>query len=122
MKVLVVDDADDVRLSLRLSLTAAGYDVVEAHDGRSALCILAETSINCIIADIWMPHMDGIELLQRVRDAAGDIPVFVITGGTSSIPMESTAAMARTWGAAAVFLKPFDNDELIAHINELIPS
>ncbi|ALJ36766.1 response regulator [Azospirillum brasilense] len=118
MKILIVDDAENVRYSLRTSLEDAGYDVDEAPDGEVALAKLQSEVFDFIVADVWMPHLNGIDLLQRMRDTTPQTPVFIITGGAARIPIESTAAMARTWGADQVFYKPFENADLIAAIRQ----
>ena len=118
MKILIVDDAENVRYSLRTSLEDAGYAVDEAVDGEEALTRLDSDAFDLVVADVWMPRLNGIDLLQKMRAISPNTPVFVITGGAARIPIESTAAMARTWGADQVFYKPFDNDDLIAAILE----
>lgn len=118
MRILVVDDAENIRYSLRISLEDAGYAVDEAADGEDALARLQSTTYGLVVADVWMPRLNGIDLLQRMRTVCPDTPVFVVTGGAARIPIESTAAMVRTWGADRVFHKPFDNDELIAAIRQ----
>lgn len=118
MKILIVDDAENVRYSLRTSLEDAGYAVDEAVDGEEALTRLQSSAFDLVIADVWMPRLNGIDLLQRMRAISPNTPVFVITGGAARIPIESTAAMARTWGADHVFYKPFDNEDLIVAIRQ----
>ncbi len=118
MKILIVDDAENVRYSLRTSLEDAGYTVDEAVDGEQALARLQSDAFDLVVADVWMPHLNGIDLLQRMRKVSPNMPVFVITGGAARIPIESTAAMARTWGADHVFYKPFDNEDLIRVIRQ----
>lgn len=118
MKILIVDDAENVRYSLRTSLEDAGYTVDEAVDGEQALAKLQSDSFDLVVADVWMPRLNGIDLLQQMRKVSPSTPVFVITGGAARIPIESTVAMARTWGADQVFYKPFDNEELIATIRQ----
>ncbi|NUB24749.1 response regulator [Azospirillum brasilense] len=118
MRILVVDDAENVRYSLRTSLEDAGYEVDEANDGDEALAKLGSAAFDLVIADVWMPRLNGIDLLQEMRGTSPATSVFVITGGAARIPIESTAAMARTWGADQVFYKPFDNEDLIAAIRQ----
>ena len=118
MKILIVDDAENVRYSLRISLEDEGYTVEEAVDGEQALAKLQADSFDLVIADVWMPRLNGIDLLQQMRKLSPNTPVFVITGGAARIPIESTAAMARTWGADQVFYKPFDNEDLISVIHQ----
>ncbi|BAI76202.1 two component, response regulator (plasmid) [Azospirillum sp. B510] len=119
MKILIVDDAENVRYSLRTSLEDAGYTVEEAVDGEEALTRLDSDAFDLVIADVWMPRLNGIDLLQKMRAISPNTPVLIITGGAARIPIESTAAMARTWGADKVFYKPFDNSELIKFIQRL---
>ncbi|MBP2298926.1 response regulator [Azospirillum picis] len=118
MRILIVDDAEHVRYSLRTSLEDAGHEVEEAADGEEALAKLRSGAVDLVVADVWMPRLNGIDLLQRLRTVSPEIPVFVITGGAARIPIESTAAMARTWGADQVFYKPFDNEDLVAAIRQ----
>ncbi|MFC5356254.1 response regulator [Azospirillum himalayense] len=118
MRILVVDDAENVRYSLRTSLEDAGYAVDEAADGDEALAKLRSGAFDLVIADVWMPRLNGIDLLQTMRRSSPATSVFVITGGAARIPIESTAAMARTWGADQIFYKPFDNEDLIAAIRQ----
>ncbi|CAO3377693.1 response regulator [Azospirillum argentinense] len=118
MRILVVDDAENVRYSLRISLEDAGYDVDEAADGEEALGKLRSAAFDLVVADVWMPRLNGIDLLQSMRRTSPATAVFVITGGAARIPIESTAAMARTWGADRVFHKPFDNEDLVAAIRQ----
>lgn len=118
MKILIVDDAENVRYSLRTSLEDAGYAVDEAVDGEEALTRLQSDAFDLVIADVWMPRLNGIDLLQKMSVISPNTPVFVITGGAARIPIESTAAMARTWGADQVFYKPFDNEEMIVAIRQ----
>lgn len=119
MNILVVDDAENVRYSVRLSLEDNGFSVDEAVDGEDALNQLATKQYDYLIIDIWMPRLNGIQLLQQLRKIAPSVPVIVITGGAARISIESTEAMARTWGAERVFYKPFNNqdltDVLLAH-------
>lgn len=122
MKILIVDDAENVRYSLRTSLEDAGYVVDDAVDGEEALTRLQSDAFDLVIADVWMPRLNGIDLLQKMRTISPNTPVFVITGGAARIPIESTAAMARTWGADDVFYKPFDNGDLIFSIQKRFSS
>jgi two-component system nitrogen regulation response regulator NtrX len=68
--ILVVDDEANIRHTLRGVLADEGYEVVEAQDGRRALEILAREAPRLAIVDIWMPEMDGIELVSRMRQQA----------------------------------------------------
>ena len=82
LRALLVDDDPDVRRILDLLLTHAGFTVVEAADGREALQAIASAAPDCLICDIQMPHVDGIELVHQLRRTPGceRIPVLLFTG------------------------------------------
>lgn len=79
-KILLVDDENDVRDMLHLSLTAMGYDVMDAENGNKALGIFRDTHPQIVLTDIKMPSMDGIELLQKIKREAPNTEVIMITG------------------------------------------
>jgi UDP-3-O-[3-hydroxymyristoyl] N-acetylglucosamine deacetylase len=107
--ILVVDDEAKIRSTLRGVLTDEGFHVVEAENGRAALELLGETSPKLAIVDIWMPEMDGIELVRRMRATAPALPIIVISGhGTIE-----TAVRVIRLGAFDFLEKPFELDALL---------
>jgi DNA-binding response OmpR family regulator len=76
--VLVVDDEDDIVVLMRDFLEAAGYRVVTAPDGQSALATLESESVDCIVLDVMMPGLSGFDVLRRVRETS-DVPVLFLT-------------------------------------------
>ncbi|MEI8395095.1 MAG: response regulator [Rhodospirillaceae bacterium] len=118
-RILLVDDVPAVRLSIRAALEAAGHQVIEAADGKEALDLLDSQGVDLIVTDLWMPNLDGVELLKRLRAANTGIKVIAISGGGMRRPIDVSAALAQTWGADAILYKPFDNDDLITEINRL---
>jgi signal transduction histidine kinase len=78
--ILLVDDEQDIRDILQLALTDAGYDVLQAENGRQALDLFLEKRPPIVITDIKMPVMDGIQLLRRIKREAPDTEVVMITG------------------------------------------
>src|SRR4029077_9233252 len=78
--ILVVDDEDNIRHTLRGVLADEGYEVLEAPDGRRALELLEHAAPRLAIVDVWMPEVDGIELVERMRAQAPGVPVIVISG------------------------------------------
>jgi CheY-like chemotaxis protein len=119
-RILLVDDVPAVRLSIRAALEAVGYQVLEASDGKEALTLLDSQAVDLIVTDLWMPNLDGVELLKRLRAANANIRVIAISGGGMRKPIDVSAALAQTWGADAVLYKPFDNDDLVAEIKRLV--
>ncbi len=120
--ILLVDDAPAVLFSLRSVLEGENFKVLEAGDGVQALDILGTEAVDLIVTDLWMPKLDGVELLKRLRAGNATIKVIAITGGGPHKPIDVSAALAETWGADAVLHKPFDNADLINAINRLLPS
>ena len=78
--ILVVDDHDAVRRTIRQMLEAAGHVVVEACDGLAALQVLIP-EVELIITDVIMPEMDGLEMIRNVRQKGPNLPSLVVTGG-----------------------------------------
>ena len=107
--ILVVDDEAPIRATLRGVLADEGYDVIEAENGRAALDVLANQVPRLAIVDIWMPEVDGIELVQRMRTEAPGVPIIVISGhGT----VETAVRVIRD-GAFDFLEKPFQLDALL---------
>src|SRR5437667_441575 len=78
--ILVVDDEENIRHTLRGVLADEGFEVLEAPDGRRALELLRHAAPRLAIVDVWMPEMDGIELVERMRNQAPGVPIIVISG------------------------------------------
>jgi two-component system nitrogen regulation response regulator NtrX len=108
-RVLIVDDEESVRSSLEKLLAYEKYITFSASDGESALGIVAGERVDIVLLDIKMPGMDGIEVLQRIRETRSDLPVVIISGhGTISTAVEATKL-----GAFDFLEKPIDMDRLL---------
>lgn len=117
LKVLVVDDTDSVRESLNVGLSSAGFDVTTAKDGAEGLAKLAAGRFDVIVTDLWMPEVDGLNLIKRLRAERPELRVFAITGGGPTLSIETAGVLAEVWGAEQVFVKPFDEALLVQAIN-----
>ena len=106
--VLICDDEDLIRWSLREHLSQQGYRVVEAQDGTECLDVVARTCPDLVITDLKMPRMGGMEVLRSLRQGGNTVPVIVLTahGGVDS------AIEATQLGARGYVGKPFDLREL----------
>jgi UDP-3-O-acyl N-acetylglucosamine deacetylase len=114
--ILVVDDEEKIRHTLRGVLSDEGFEVVEAEDGRAALIALERRIPRLAIVDIWMPEVDGIELVQRMRAQAPELPIIVISGhGTIE-----TAVRVIRLGAFDFLEKPFELDQLLEVVNRAL--
>jgi two-component system response regulator FixJ len=110
--VFVVDDDEAVRDSLQLLLEATGYQVQVFEAARYALEACSSSMPGCIITDIRMPEMDGLEFQEKLAKLRSDIPVIVITGH-GDVPLAVRAMKA---GAADFIEKPFSHETLLASI------
>jgi two-component system chemotaxis sensor kinase CheA len=118
IRILVVDDSITTRTLEKNILEAAGYDVITATDGVQALKHLDNHSIDCVVADIQMPQMDGITLTQRIRDSNeySALPIILVT----SIEDRDTRERGMMAGANSYIIKRgFDQAELLETIRQL---
>ncbi|MFM7015665.1 MAG: sigma-54-dependent transcriptional regulator [Bacteroidota bacterium] len=118
-KILIIDDERSIRNSLREILEYEGYEVKDASDGAEGFKIASEEKFDIILSDIKMPKMDGIELLEKLKDAGVDSQIIMISGhGTIE-----TAVEAIRNGAFDFIAKPLDlNRVLITLKNALTNS
>ena len=107
-RILVVDDEEIVVRSCLRILGDRDYEVDSAQDGWQALKKIEENHFDVLVLDIMMPKIDGLEVLQRVKEAHPDIDVIMITG----LSQIDTAVKAMKLGAFDYLPKPFDPDEL----------
>ena len=110
-RVLVVDDEPQITRVLRTVLTSQGYQVQTAAEGESALNSFVQWKPELVITDLYMPHMDGLELCKRIR-AVSSVPIIVL----SVKGEERTKVEALDSGADDYVTKPFGTDELLARV------
>jgi two-component system response regulator FixJ len=114
--VYIVDDDDAVRDSLSMLLQMSGYTVATYGSGNEFLEALGELRPGCILLDIHMPGISGLEVQQRLRDDDSPFPVIVMTG-QGDIGMAVSAMKA---GASDFIEKPYSNDQLLAAIDQAL--
>lgn len=115
-KILVVDDDPNILEVLCARLSAAGFDVIAAEDGPSALKLLEKGNVDLMISDVKMPEMSGMDLYEEVRKTNEHLPVIFLTA-YGTIPDAVTAVKA---GAVDYISKPFDGRVLVAKIEEIL--
>ncbi len=110
LRVLAVDDSRTMLDMLRAGLERAGFEVIEAEDGVQGLAKLAGNSVDCIITDVNMPNMDGLEFTRRVRADVqkAQLPILILTTETSREKRD----IGRAAGATGWITKPVDADQL----------
>ncbi|OAB40275.1 response regulator transcription factor [Paenibacillus antarcticus] len=113
-KLLVADDDPNIRTLLKHVLTRQGYGVIEATDGEDAIHKLKETTVDLAIVDVMMPHMDGLELCQYIRESY-DIPIILLTARQQLSDKEQGYLR----GTDDYVTKPFEPEELLFRITAL---
>ena len=114
--VYVIDDDDAARESLEFLLRSANFSVTAYDSGTAFLHALPQMTYGCIVTDVRMPGLSGIELLRRLKDYDFKLPVIVITGH-GEVPI---AVEAMKLGAVDFFEKPFDGDKMIAAVQSAL--
>ena len=117
-EILVVDDDPDIRNMLVFALEDAGFKVTEASDGENALTALEDHAPDLVVLDLMMPNVDGFGVLRgrRQRGLAPSTRFLVLTAKTAE------RDFVRGWelGADEYLTKPFDPDELVGRVQELL--
>lgn len=114
-RLLIVDDDPLILELLGLFISSFGYEFDSASDGAEALEKIAEKNFSLVITDMIMPRLDGMQLLQQIREKNPEISVIVVTGHTGTF---SYTDVIRA-GASDFISKPFNSDELEAKINRI---
>lgn len=113
--ILIVDDSEDIALISARMLSSRGFAVITANDGHEALKIVARQTPSCILLDVMMPRMSGLEVLQALKADPGtaNIPVIMVTAKTS----DDDVLHGYQQGADYYITKPFTADELVYGVN-----
>jgi CheY-like chemotaxis protein len=119
-RILIVDDESAVRDVLEKILRHGGHDTVSVGHGLVALRELSKTPFDLMIADIVMPDMSGIKLIDEARSACPSLKILAISGGGPHYNSETCVTLAREHGADGVMMKPLLADKLIALTAKLL--
>jgi two-component system sensor histidine kinase UhpB len=114
VRILIIDDDNGIRTTLRLILQRVGYDTDEARMGKEALAKVQEKFINLALLDIKLPDIDGVDLIADLKRINPDLVVVMVTGYASLF----SAIQALTAGATAYISKPLNMDEVLAVIKQ----
>lgn len=116
--ILIVDDSASIRQVVSLTLKGAGFEVIEASDGRDALNKLTGQRVHLMISDVNMPNMDGLTFLKEVkaRPEYKFTPVIMLTTESS----EDKKKQGQTGGAKAWMVKPFQPQQMLAAVGKLV--
>ncbi|MDH5518513.1 MAG: response regulator [Gammaproteobacteria bacterium] len=116
--ILIVDDSSSLRQVVAIALRGAGYDVIEAGDGKQALSKLDGTKINLVVSDVNMPVMDGLTFVTEMKKLPNYkfTPVIMLTTESGGDMKERGKAA----GVKAWVVKPFKPDQMLAAVSKLI--
>jgi two-component system, OmpR family, KDP operon response regulator KdpE len=114
MKILIADDDPQILRALRITLTARGYEVITAADGKATLAAAIDHHPDLLVLDLGMPGLTGIEVIEALRGWT-EIPILVVSGRSESLDKVD----ALDAGADDYVTKPFAADELLARIRAL---
>ena len=117
--VLVVDDDASVRAAIARSLSAAGHEVTQAETGLEALNLVATKPFAVALVDLYMPQMDGLELIPKLLIQVPGLKIVAISGGLYGGKGIDLLRAAERVGAVKSLTKPFDLDELRDVVAEL---
>jgi len=116
--ILIVDDSASIRQVVSITLKKAGYEVIEAVDGKDGLTKLDGKKIHLIISDVNMPNMDGISMVKEVKQmpAYKFTPIIMLTTeGSDEKKKQGQAAGAKAW-----IVKPFKPEQMLQAVSMLV--
>jgi len=118
--ILVVEDDADMKEIISRTLLRRGYHVTIAPEMESGLSIAKDGHFRCVVSDIFMVGMGGIEGIQKIRAMFPDIKIMAISAGYSEMSSEATLRAAEKIGADMVLPKPFEISDLADAVDELL--
>lgn len=116
LKILLVDDDNQLRSSIARSLKAKDYEVIEAENGKVALGLLEFEKVNLVLSDVKMPVLNGIEFLHRCKKEFSDIPFIMMTGFSEIIEIKEAYEI----GANGFLAKPYSEKDLFFQIDRVL--
>jgi CheY-like chemotaxis protein len=116
---MVIDDEEGVRRVIAKVLEREGHHVIEASDGKIALNHLRGAALDLVICDLFMPEMDGVEVLRELRRDYPGMSVVAISGGAYEGKVQ-LLDVAKGLGAVAVLKKPFALEDLVGVVNDVL--
>lgn len=116
--ILSVDDSASMRQMVKLTLAGAGYDIIEACDGKDALTKAGSATVHMVLTDLNMPNMDGLTLIRELRKLPNyrGVPIIFLTTESD----EAKKAEAKQSGATAWITKPFKQEQLLAVVKKVL--
>lgn len=118
-RILVVEDTEDNRRIMRIALTGAGFEVLEANDGAAGVEAAIKHRPDLVLMDIQLPVIDGYEATRRIKSTPElrDIPIIAVT----SYALSGDETKAKQAGCDGYVAKPFSPRQLLAQVRSLLP-
>ena len=116
MRVLLIDDEEFFRVFARSVLESAGHEVVSASGGREGLPLFRESAPDLVVTDVFMPDVDGIDVVRLLAAESPGVRVLAVSGGGGRGESVDVLPAALCLGAAGVLHKPFIAEELLAAV------
>ena len=117
-KVLIVDDEENIVISLKFLMEKAGYQVASAEDGAAAAELVESFQPDVVLLDVMLPQLSGYEVLRRIRQSEESESISVIM--LTARGREAEAAKGRALGADRYVTKPFSTRDLVREVQELL--
>jgi DNA-binding response OmpR family regulator len=117
-RVLIIDDDVQFRSMLRQSLERAGYEVLEAPDGRVGMRVFREKQVHLVITDVVMPEKEGLETIMTLRRECPDVKIVAVSGGGRIGPQDYLHT-AKVLGVHYTFSKPFEMRQMLDAVRKL---
>ena len=118
-RILVIDDDDAIRLSLKLALEDADHHVEDAANGEEGMTRFRTNPADPVITDIFMPEKEGLETIDEIKRDCPQTKIIAISGGGSMDP-ENYLVIAKRVGADRSLFKPFDIQLLVGTVDDLL--
>ncbi len=120
-KILVIDDEELARFTLREILEAAGHEVVEAQNGDEGTATQRVNPCDIVITDMIMPDKEGLETIVELKGAYPELKIIAISGGGRTRNLDFLK-LAGEFGADKIIIKPFSEEELMSGVNACLGS
>lgn len=118
-RILVIDDDWQMREMMHQALERAGYEVVDAANGKIGLNLHRDKPVDLVITDLIMPEKEGIETIRELRKDYPELKIIAISGGGRA-SAEGYLSVAKTIGADRTLSKPFDLKNILETVKELL--
>ena len=119
-RILIIDDEESIRSVLCSLLEGAGYEVMEAQNGRAGIQQCRRVPVDLVITDIIMPEGEGLETIRELRRLYPGLKIFAMSGARISKQLD-ILNIAATFGAIRTFDKPFELMEMLKAVQEEVP-